>query len=309
MRHPVQGDPKKWLNRLWNMRRISGFANQRNRQSYISAASRYAAGFCQQTGLPFANWLPVPSTKSIGAIVTVMNEGNTLPGLLRQLSRIPLDEIIIIVNGSTDSSFQQARKLSGAVVVHYPQALGYDVGRAVGAKLSNSDILLFVDGDILIAAEDLLPFIHAIDKGMDVALNNITPYLKRFSGWDNVSIVKHFLNRTLGRGDLKANSLTAVPHALSKKALQVIGPKQLAVPPLAQAKAILSGLAIGSAQSVDVITTNRVRSHNIGNYNPVSEMIVGDHIEALRMVMEKEGPRIHAADNIRMRNDLVEDTS
>ncbi|WJH32472.1 glycosyltransferase [Paenibacillus sp. CC-CFT747] len=222
--------------------------------------------------------------------------------VLNELDRLPFHEIIAVVNGSTDGSFEKIRKhRAGVTILHYEEPLGHDVGRAIGARVSTSDILLFADGDLPIRAEKLLHFVEEIEKGADVALNDITPYLRPFSRRDAVSTVKEFVNRALGRPDLMANSLTAVPHALSRKALERIGAAALAVPPLAQVIAIQSGLRIKAPASVNIIRGNRRRASNSGHLNPVSRLIAGDHLEALHRALHKSGSRLHYKDHMRRR--------
>ncbi|GIO98821.1 hypothetical protein J14TS5_39070 [Paenibacillus lautus] len=231
----------------------------------------------------------------------MMNEKDTILQLLEQLHRLPLHEIIFVVNGSTDESFEMIRNQSKAIIVHYKQALGHDVGRAVGAKLADSEILLFLDGDVPILAEHLVPFIDAIEQGSDIALNDISPLIGMFSNRDYVTIVKEFINRSMGRADLEANSLTAVPHAIKKEAAQIIGYANLSVPPKAQVIALEKGLKINAPASVDVITKNRLRARNVGLQNAVSDLIIGDHIEALKTAFDLKGPRLSFTDQIRQR--------
>lgn len=239
--------------------------------------------------------------RSAAAIVPVMGEEGTIGAVLQELKRLPLNEMIFVVNGSDDRTFPILREQSDAVIVHYPYALGHDVGRAIGAKLAKSEILLFVDGDMPIPAEQLMPFIEAVDGGIDVALNDVTSFLGNFSARDGVSMVKEFVNRILNRPDLKANSLTAVPHAMSKAAAEAIGYDKLAVPPKAQAVALELGLRVGVPVGVDVVKRNRLRPINSEPNNPVAELIIGDHIEALAEVMAKRGPRLNYPDLIRKR--------
>jgi glycosyltransferase involved in cell wall biosynthesis len=301
--------PLKWMNRCWNdwadANRVSGLGWS----AYHDIAGKFAAGFQSAAGVRLGNAVLVPTRKTIGAVVTAMNEEKAIPGVMEQLGRLPLDETIVVVNGSADQTFWSARKLSGGIVVHYVRPLGHDVGRAIGAKLARADIVLFLDGDFPIFAEHLVPFIHAVEKGTDVALNDITPYIDVFASRDPVTIVKEMLNRALGREELAANSLTAVPHALSRKALDTIGCANLMVPPKAQALAIRNGLRVDTAMSVDVISKNRVRDKNSGRDNPVSHLIVGDHLEALELLMRTDGARLRDADNIRNRNVLGRATS
>ena len=268
---------------------------------YYAAAAKYAEGYCKHSKGYFGNRVLLPTDKTVAGIVMVMNEKDTILQVIEQLHRMPLHEVIFVVNGSTDESFEMIRNQSNAVIVHYHQALGHDVGRAIGAKLADSDILLFLDGDFPVLAEHLVPFIDAIERGMDIALNNISPYIGLFSDRDYVTIVKEFINRSMSRGDLEANSLTAVPHAMRKEAASIIGYSNLAVPPKAQVIAMEKGLSINAPASVDVITRNRLRTRNVGPYNAVSNMIIGDHIEALKTVIDLKGTRLSFPDQIRHR--------
>ncbi|MNU43666.1 Glycosyl transferase family 2 [compost metagenome] len=236
--------------------------------------------------------IPVPLRRSASAVVTVCNEMKTISAVLSELAKLPLCEIIVVLNGCRDGSFAEVRKHPGVTLLHFPERLGHDVGRSLGAAVAKGDILLFTDGDLVIPAEELAAFLYAVDQGADLALNNITPWLPAFSKQDEVTRSKSFLNLVLGRPDLKANSLTAVPHALSRRAIQTIGTAALAVPPKAQALAIQHGLIVTAPLAVDVIRHNRVRTGNTGNGNMVSRMILGDHIEALGEAMSRGGTRL-----------------
>ncbi|CAM3045594.1 glycosyltransferase [Paenibacillus sediminis] len=232
-------------------------------------------------------------TKSVSAVVSVSNEEKTIAGVLGELERLPLQDIIIVMNGCTDDSFQMARKQSRAAIVHYPERIGHDVGRAIGSRMTNSDIVLFIDGDIVISAAHLIPFIEAANQGVDIALNDISPFVPPFSRQDDVTRLKYFLNRVLGRDDLQYNSLTAVPHALSRRAIHTIGVNHLLVPPKAHALAILKGLTVRAVHTVDVISNNRVRTENTGPESDVARLIIGDHIEAIKAAMDHSGTRLH----------------
>lgn len=229
--------------------------------------------------------------KRAAAVVTCMNEQQTLPAVLRQLERLPLGEIIVVINGSQDRSLLSAVRSRKTTVVWMEEALGHDVGRAVGARITSADIILFLDGDVPVPAKQLRPFLNAVRRGADVALNDLRPYIGKFAEQDQVTWWKTFLNRVLGRPDLAMNSMTAVPHAVSRKFIRTVGLSALAVPPKALAKAIISGLKVTAPASVDVIRRNRVRPHNSGERNPMSELIAGDHLEAIHEVQDQLGIR------------------
>ncbi|WP_143100972.1 glycosyltransferase [Paenibacillus sp. 1_12] len=307
LHHPKPEDScsKKMVNNQWLARIKEKSFNKKSWPHYCEAVKGYLEGYSLISGINVREWMLLPTERTVSVVISVMNEEATVMNVLHQLQRMPLEEIIVVVNGSGDSTFQRVRKGSSAIVVYYPEPLGYDVGRAIGSKLTGSDIVVYVDGDMTIAAEQLIPFIAAIDRGADVALNHISPYLRTFAHWDGVSMVKQLINVSLGRPDLGADSLTAVPHALSRKALDTIGIEQLMVPPKAQALAIAKGLVVTAPWSVDVITTNRVNQHNKGANNSVSDMIIGDHIEALHAVQQLGGERLSFTDLIRKRSYLV----
>ncbi|MCP1306879.1 glycosyltransferase family 2 protein [Paenibacillus tyrfis] len=299
---PPEGESelRRLLNRRWTARvkerGLAGYPWAR----YYTAAAGYVRGFFAGMGRPAPNWIPLPTERSVAVIVTARNEERTIAAVLKEANRLT-DETYVIVNGSNDETFRQAREASRAIVLSYPQALGHDVGRSVGAKLARADILLFTDGDMPLPAEQLVPFIHGIEQGLDVALNDIYPYLGSFGRQDTVTIMKRFLNMALDRPDLKASSLTAVPHALSRRAVETLGLELLSVPPKAQAFALLLKLRVGNAGQVNVIRGNKRRKLNSGRGNPVASMIVGDHLEALKLAGDRMGERLAYPDVLRKR--------
>ncbi|MNB78230.1 Glucosyl-3-phosphoglycerate synthase [compost metagenome] len=254
----------------------------------LESGTMKAASPAQSKG---ARWRPPARRGTLSVIVSAQNEEATLPAVLREAERLLPEELIVVLNGCSDESYLRARQTAMAMVVHYPDAAGHDVGRAIGARLSRGDILLFLDGDIAIPAPALAPFVTAVDEGADVALNDLNPLLPSFEHTDPVTRCKLFLNLAVGREDLGASSMTAVPHALSRRALSIIGPKTLMVPPKAQAAAVLNGLIVKNASSVNVIGRNRVRRSNTGAGNAVEQMILGDHAEALAEILARGGVR------------------
>lgn len=237
---------------------------------------------------PGMNLQPLPPfPKPLSVIVTAMNEAETLPKLLRQALRLQPAELIVVLNGCTDQSYELTRRFREAVIVHCPQPAGHDVGRALGAKLSRGEILLFLDGDMELPAEQMAVFVQSIADGADVALNDLDPLVPLFHQTDPVTRCKLYLNHVLGREDLGSASMTAVPHALSRRAAEVVGCRELMVPPKAQAIAVMANLDVRTAGTVDVIKRNRKRAGNRGTGNAVERLIAGDHAEALEVVQAR----------------------
>lgn len=88
--------------------------------------------------------------------------------------------------------------------------------------------------------------------------------------------------------------MTAVPHALSRRALEVIGYRELMVPPKAQALSLLKQLRVEKAGTVNVFKQNRLRQDNTGAGNRVEQLIAGDHAEALQAVLMLSGTHASA---------------
>lgn len=226
---------------------------------------------------------------SVSVIVPVMNERRTIRRVVKEAFRVhPRTEVIVVANGSTDGSAEIARR-SGAKVIAYDKPLGHDVGRSIGAREAKGDILLFIDADMVIPAVKLRPFVHQIESGTDVALND-------YSGPVDTTVVhgvvlaKHALNSLLSRSDLAGASMTAVPHAISRRALQTIGHEALTVPPLAQTMAIRAGLKVARSIHVNVGKLNplRVKRERTRSLEP---LIVGDHLEAMNWWIGKSDDR------------------
>jgi len=235
----------------------------------------------------------------VSVIVPVMNERRTLRRVIQEAFRVhPQVEVIAVVNGSTDGSLNIARK-SRAKVLFYDRPLGHDVGRSIGAREARGNILLFIDADMVIPASKLRLFVNAVAQGTDVALNDYSGPVNK-SNVHGVVLAKHALNTLIGRPDLKGSSMTAIPHAISRKALSVIGTQALAVPPLAQAIAIHEGLHVKRIFPVNVGQMNPLRAKRERKHS-LEPVIVGDHLEAIQWWLGKSDFRGGYEDGARQR--------
>lgn len=242
----------------------------------------------------FTAW-PLPITNAdrpkVSVIIPVMNERRTVQAVIRECRSVhPDTEVIVVANGSTDGTDRLA-EVAGAIVVRYREALGHDVGRSIGALHAKGEVLLFTDGDIVIPGTVLRSFVEAVQNGADVALND---YSGSVSGKrvHSVVLAKYALNAVLGKHELKGVSLTAIPHALSRRAAETIGVEHLAVPPLAYAIAASRGLALKPVRYVEVGRTNPSRKgRRKKGKDPLERLIIGDHLEAIGWLLEQSGPR------------------
>ncbi|PFL74007.1 glycosyl transferase [Bacillus anthracis] len=244
--------------------------------------------------------------KQLSVIIPVQDEEKTIGNVIEELRKIEPFEIIVVVNGSSDKTATIAKD-KGATTIVYKEALGNDVGRSLGTYFAKGEIVLFIDGDFVIPANELYPFAKAIVDGMDVALNDLNHYLDLRVPLHLVTAFKYALNLACDRKDLGVGSLIAVPNAFSQKCLKGIGYRSLLAPCVAQVKAILSGFEVACVSRVEVDKMNRIRPSEhfakIG-HPPAVLRIIGDHIEGLEQLIVLTGSRGGFHDGNRKRDIL-----
>jgi glycosyltransferase involved in cell wall biosynthesis len=81
----------------------------------------------------------------VSLIIPALNEAECLGPLLADVPESLIDQLIVVDNGSTDSTRQVARK-AGAIVVEEPRR-GYGFACAAGAAFAKGDVMVFMDGD------------------------------------------------------------------------------------------------------------------------------------------------------------------
>ncbi len=96
---------------------------------------------------------------TLSVVLPVFNGGDSLRRCLEALcaanSGSEAMEIIVVDDGSSDGSADIARTLGARVVPSGGHALGPAAARNVGAREAKGDLLLFVDADVLVAADAL----------------------------------------------------------------------------------------------------------------------------------------------------------
>ena len=238
----------------------------------------------------------LPDSILISVIIPTGNEEKTIRKVISEAQKVSNNiEIIVVCNGVTDKTVKKARK-SGAKVLEYETSLGHDVGRAIGAKIAKGEVLLFIDADFVVPCSILRKYCLDVINGWDVVLN-------AFSGVRThaTAEAKRALNLLLGRPDLEGSSFTTVPHACSRRAVEIIGYENLAVPPKAQVLSILHQLKISRGQ---LVLTNRLNRRRKGRKISIRNLILGDHLEAICELIGKRGERGGFTDFLRQRFSL-----
>lgn len=94
-------------------------------------------------------------------IIPALNEGDNIHQLVQGVRIATNVEVIVVDNGSTDSTAQEA-EAAGAIVVCEPRH-GYGFACAAGvASAKDSDILVFMDGDHSFVPSDIPALIKPI---------------------------------------------------------------------------------------------------------------------------------------------------
>ncbi|NMO95229.1 glycosyltransferase [Paenibacillus lemnae] len=254
-------------------------------------AQSFRDGFEEGSGRNLEHPLLPEASRRTSAVICIHNEAEALPDIMTELKQMRLHEIIVVVHGCSDDSFTAARSFEGVTVIHVPERLSDEAARALGAKMSTGDNILFTSSDQRVPAEELGVFIAAASRGVDVALNDITARLPDFKDQDAVIRCRSFLNRMLDRDDLEANSMADIPHALTRRAIETIGTHNLAIPAKAHSLALVKGLRVESIYPAGDFS-NFGQGDSSRDLKHDEAVTVGDHIEAVGGLMEELGPRL-----------------
>lgn len=225
----------------------------------------------------------------ITVVIPAKNEAGRITTVLQNIALLPVDHIILIINGTTDATLQEVLEvpIDKLQILYFHECLGIDVPRSIGAKLAyslGSDIVLFVDGDMVgTFNENLLELIDGIQlRHLDMALTNCYPAPPRHIERYNPTFQwRYNVTRELGL-EKKLGLATPAhgPHALSRRFMETIPLRELAIPPVSLALARIHKLRI------DVATT--IPHYRLGssvkNYihsQRIIDTIVGDCLEAI----------------------------
>ncbi|RJQ27495.1 MAG: glycosyltransferase [Peptococcaceae bacterium] len=256
------------------------------------------------------------------AVIPARNEAPQLEKVIRTLLSLPVDLIIPVINGCTDNSLEKVKKNlhPQIVLVHYKEALGIDIPRAIGAKLAfdrGAGGVLFLDGDMSgDIAENLRGLLDPIiRKEADLTLTDCYPethprelsFLARYL----LKIRREFnkeagLLKTIG-----AASPSHGPHAVSRRLLRVIPFRELAIPPATLALVARQRLAVAVGATIPHKTLGSPEK-NPKHARLVAETIIGDYLEAFCLYRgekrsRSDGQKEYIGYHLERRWDLLEE--
>lgn len=225
----------------------------------------------------------------ITVVVPAKNEAGRITTVLQNLSILPIDHIIVITNGSSDTTMQEILNLRipKLQILYFHERLGIDIPRAIGAKVAlslGSDVVVFVDGDMVgTFADNLLQLIdQVLLKHSDMALTNCYPSPPRHIERYNPTFQWRLnLNKELGL-DKKINLSTPShgPHAVSRRLLETIPIRELAIPPVSMALARMNKLKIDVATTIPHYQLGSSLKTHI-HCTKIIDTIVGDCLEGI----------------------------
>jgi hypothetical protein len=172
-------------------------------------------------------------------------------------------------------------------IIYFHECLGIDVPRAIGAKMAanlGSDVVIFVDGDMVgTFNENLMELADGVLlKRLDMALTNCYPVPPRHIERYNPTFQwRMTLNKELGL-EKKLSLATPAhgPHAVSKRLLETVSLRELAVPPVTLALARKHKLKIDIATTIPHYRLGSSIKNQI-HTNKIIDTIVGDCLEAI----------------------------
>lgn len=105
--------------------------------------------------------MPLPLT--ITVIIPALNEAGNIAELVGAVLAQPVDQVIVVDNGSTDETGERAGG-AGALVVREDRR-GYGYACAAGVAAATGDILVFLDGDFSFLPAELPRLIEPLQQG------------------------------------------------------------------------------------------------------------------------------------------------
>ena len=138
-------------------------------------------------------------------IIPALNEGGNIKALVEETCRQAVDCVIVVDNGSTDDTADQAQQ-AGAMVVSEPRR-GYGFACMTGsqtAQKEGGEILVYMDGDFSSLPEEMARLVAPIQKDeADLVLGSRTlghiaegamPPHQRFGNWLSSGLMRQLYN-------------------------------------------------------------------------------------------------------------------
>ena len=108
----------------------------------------------------------------VSIVIPAKNEAASLSLLLGEISELyPDAEVIVVNDGSTDSTSVTSRNL-GALVIDHPYSKGNGAAIKSGARAASGDVIVFMDADGQHRPADIQYLLEKIRDGYDLAVGS-----------------------------------------------------------------------------------------------------------------------------------------
>lgn len=224
----------------------------------------------------------------IYTIVPARNEGDKIDKTLNMLLKTNTDKILVVVNGSTDNTFIKVSDINNDRIqpLFFNKPLGLDIPRSIGAFLaydSGATGFIFVDGDMMgNIHHNINEIIFDISSnGVDMGLTDCYCDTSISSNLSKMLLsFRRQLNLELGIYHKISHAIPSHgPHGISRRLIDKIGFKSLAVPPVS--------LALASKNNLNINVSTKIPNHMLKSTikdefhaSQIAKTIIGDCIEA-----------------------------
>lgn len=194
-------------------------------------------------------------------------------------------EIIVVADHSTDNKDKLQKKLHCKVILK-DKKQNENTRPLLGVNTAKGNILLFLDGDMIITPENLAEFIDPLLTGKaNVVLNNLDKHLKAKQTLSPFMVWNQILNEILERDDLNMDTLLTFPQAFTREVVMSVGRSLLVNPLLFQMKIIDQGWKISRKT---VTEKSAVKIHPVVNNEKIDYTA---YIKALTEWLRYKGQR------------------
>ncbi len=103
----------------------------------------------------------------VSLIIPTMNESGAIRGVLNNIPRDIVDEVIIVDGYSTDGTVEIANQLGYKVI--FQEGKGYGNAVKTGVKYASGDVVVLIDADEGYNLSDIPKLIGRLNEGYDIA--------------------------------------------------------------------------------------------------------------------------------------------
>jgi len=162
------------------------------------------------------------SAKGLTFIIPVYNEEKSIGKVIEELLKtFPSSEIIVVNDGSTDSTGEILKKYNIKVITH-PTNKGYGASLKTGILASNNENLIFIDGDGQHKVEYILKIIEELNT-YDMVVGARSPSDSTFGRKPGKLILKWIAQILTGQKIPDLNSgLRGIKKSVIKKYLHLL---------------------------------------------------------------------------------------